>query len=118
MAVAARLRPVGAQRADDDFTPALRYHVARDTAVAVPDIHSGLLRDVYVTLIAVAPDSSGATVRLAVNPLVGLIWAGGGMTAAGGLLAAVRAARRRPRARARALPARPPDVAVQPKAAT
>lgn len=116
MAVAARLRPVGAQRPDDDFIPALRYHVARDTAVAVPDIHSGPLRDVYVTLIAVTPDSGGATVRLAVNPLVGLIWAGGGITTAGGLLAAVRAARRRPRATA--LPVRPPDVAVQLDAAT
>jgi cytochrome c-type biogenesis protein CcmF len=109
MAVTARLRPVGVERADRDFAPALRYYPARDVAVTVPDIHSGLLRDVYVTLIAVAPDSSEATVRLAVNPLVGPLWAGGGMTAAGGLLAAVRAVRRRPRTGA--VPARPPDVA-------
>jgi cytochrome c-type biogenesis protein CcmF len=115
MAVAARLRPVGAAGTDRDFTPALRYYPARDTAVTVPDIHGGLLRDTYVTLIAVAPDSGGATVRLAVNPLVGLLWAGGGSAAAGGLLAAVGAVRRR--SRPGAMPARSPDVVRRTEAA-
>ncbi|MGR6320226.1 cytochrome c-type biogenesis CcmF C-terminal domain-containing protein [Micromonospora soli] len=92
-------------------TPALRYHPARDTAVTVPAIDTGPLRDTYVTLLAVAPDSGSATVRLAVNPLVGLLWAGGGLTALGGLMAAVGAAgpRRRPTA--------PTEVGATPVAA-
>ncbi|SCF06633.1 cytochrome c-type biogenesis protein CcmF [Micromonospora coriariae] len=97
MTVRARLRLTEAGGGEQTIRPALRYNPARDTAVTVPAIQTGLLRDTYVTLIAVAPDSGSATVRLAVNPLVGLLWAGGTLTAAGGLLAAIRTARpRRP----------------------
>jgi cytochrome c-type biogenesis protein CcmF len=78
--------------------PALRYDPARDTVVTVPAIDEGLRRDVYLTLLAVAEDSGSATVRLAVNPLVGLVWAGGAVGTAGGLLALANVARpRRPR---------------------
>ncbi|MEH0841989.1 cytochrome c-type biogenesis CcmF C-terminal domain-containing protein [Micromonospora sp. CPCC 205711] len=97
MSVRARLRLTAPDGAARTATPALRYHPARDTAVALPAIDTGLLRDTYVTLIAVAPDNGSATVRLAVNPLVGLLWAGGGLTALGGLLAALGATRRRHR---------------------
>jgi cytochrome c-type biogenesis protein CcmF len=99
-AMTARLRPVGAAGTAGDFIPAMRFLAARDTVVTVPDIHSGPLQDTYVTLVAVTPDSGSATVRLAVNPLVGLLWVGGALIASGGLLAAARAAQRRPRDRA------------------
>ncbi|OKI67385.1 heme lyase CcmF/NrfE family subunit [Micromonospora sp. CB01531] len=99
MAVRARLVLTASGHAGPTITPALRYHPARDTAVTVPAIGTGLLHDTYVTLIAVSEDSGSATVRLAVNPLVGLLWAGGALTATGGLLAAARSARR-PAARA------------------
>ncbi|MFF4875058.1 heme lyase CcmF/NrfE family subunit [Micromonospora sp. NPDC000668] len=104
MTVRARLRLTEAGGGERTVRPALRYNPARDTAVTVPAIQTGLLRDTYVTLIAVAPDSGSATVRLAVNPLVGLLWAGGTLTAAGGLLAAIRTAR----------PRRPDVVAASP----
>ncbi|PZG24073.1 cytochrome C biogenesis protein CcmF [Micromonospora craterilacus] len=79
-------------------TPALRYDPARDTAVTVPAISSGPRRDTYLTLIAVAEDGGSATLRLAVNPLVGLIWLGGALITVGGLTAlAVTARSRRPR---------------------
>ncbi|MEU5723635.1 cytochrome c-type biogenesis CcmF C-terminal domain-containing protein [Micromonospora sp. NPDC047738] len=109
MAVRARLALTASGRAGPAITPALRYHPARDTAVTVPAIGTGLLRDTYVTLIAVSEDSGSATVRLAVNPLVGLIWAGGALTATGGLLAAARSTRR---PAARAGRAEPAPVAV------
>jgi cytochrome c-type biogenesis protein CcmF len=97
MAVRARLALSTSGRATRTVAPALRYHPARDTAVTVPAIVTGPLRDTYVTLLAVSEDSGTATVRLAVNPLVGLIWAGGGLTAVSGLLAAAAAARPRTR---------------------
>ncbi len=97
MTVRARLRLTEADGRQRTLTPALRYHPARDATVTVPAIDTGPLRDTYVTLIAVAADSGSATVRLAVNPLVGLLWAGGALTAAGGLVAAVGAARSRRR---------------------
>ncbi|MFE9690174.1 heme lyase CcmF/NrfE family subunit [Micromonospora sp. NPDC005806] len=114
MAVRAPLALTASGRDARTIAPALRYHPARDTAVTVPAIGTGLLRDTYVTLIAVSADSGSATVRLAVNPLVGLLWAGGALTATGGLLAAAATARSRPRSdRPRPVPA-----AVGPGAAT
>ncbi|MEO3777656.1 cytochrome c-type biogenesis CcmF C-terminal domain-containing protein [Micromonospora sp. B11E3] len=103
MTVRARLRLSGAG-GGRTVAPALRYHPARDATVTVPAIRTGPLRDTYVTLLAVAPDGGSATVRLAVNPLVGLLWTGGALTAAGGLLAAAGAVRPRRRAAAPAGP--------------
>ncbi|MEU5942997.1 cytochrome c-type biogenesis CcmF C-terminal domain-containing protein [Micromonospora sp. NPDC047548] len=101
MSVRARLRLVGADGRQRTVAPALRYHPARDTAVTVPVIDTGLRRDTYVTLLAVAADGGSATLRLAVNPLVSLLWCGGALTTGGGLLAlAGGAARRRRRAKA------------------
>ncbi|SCL32880.1 cytochrome c-type biogenesis protein CcmF [Micromonospora rhizosphaerae] len=113
MAVSARLRLTEPRDRDRILAPDLRYYPARDTAVTVPRIETGLLRDTYVTLIAVAPDNSGATVRLAVNPLVGLLWAGGALTVAGGLLALLTSVRQR-----RTGNSRPPEVRPAVGAAT
>jgi cytochrome c-type biogenesis protein CcmF len=90
-----RLTLSGGARGTTD--PQLRYYPARDLTVSVPAIQSRPARDVYATVLGVAPDGSTATVRLAVNPLVGLVWLGGALTALGGLAAVVRwPARRRP----------------------
>ncbi|MFG3603221.1 heme lyase CcmF/NrfE family subunit [Micromonospora chersina] len=118
MAVRARLALTASGRPARTMTPALRYQAARDAAVTVPAIRTGPLRDTYVTLLAVAEDSGTATVRLAVNPLVGLIWAGGALTAASGLLAAAVTARPRTRTAGRTDRPRPAPVAVGPGAAT
>ncbi|MFU8871774.1 heme lyase CcmF/NrfE family subunit [Micromonospora sp. SL4-19] len=112
MTVRARLRLTEAGGAERTITPALRYHPARDMAVTVPAIGTGPLRDTYVTLIAVAEDSGSATIRIAVNPLVGLLWAGGALTTAGGVVAAVGAARSRRRPTAQAGGRQPSTVAV------
>ncbi|MFU8850761.1 heme lyase CcmF/NrfE family subunit [Micromonospora sp. SL1-18] len=116
MAVGARLRLTGADGTERTVTPALRYHPARDATVTVPAIDTGPLRDTYVTLIAVAADSGSATVRLAVNPLVGLLWAGGALTAAGGLVAAAGAARARRRPTGQTVGRPPSPVAAGPQA--
>ncbi|MGC3864271.1 heme lyase CcmF/NrfE family subunit [Micromonospora chersina] len=118
MAVQARLALTASGRDARTITPALRYHAARDTAVTVPAIGTGPLRDTYVTLLAVAEDSGTATVRLAVNPLVGLIWVGGALTAVSGLLGAAATARPRTRPAARADRPGPAPVAAAPGAAT
>jgi cytochrome c-type biogenesis protein CcmF len=89
--------------------PQLRYYPARDLTVSVPAIRSSATRDVYATVLAVASDGTTATVRLAVNPLVGLVWLGGGLTALGGLATAVRWPARRRAA---------PQAAPEPKPAT
>ncbi|MGW0435620.1 heme lyase CcmF/NrfE family subunit [Micromonospora sp. NPDC003197] len=77
----------------DSLRPQLRYFPAWDMTVSVPGIRSGLLRDHYATLLAVSPDGSRATVRLAVNPLISVLWAGSALTVLGGLLAIGRRSR-------------------------
>ncbi|MFG1779487.1 heme lyase CcmF/NrfE family subunit [Micromonospora sp. NPDC049051] len=94
MAVQARLA-VSAGGTSHTAVPELRYDPARDAAVTVPAIDEGLHRDVYLTLVAVSDDGGSATVRVAVNPFVGLIWAGGAVATAGGLIALNGAARTR-----------------------
>ncbi|TVT31415.1 heme lyase CcmF/NrfE family subunit, partial [Amycolatopsis rhizosphaerae] len=69
---------------------ALHYYPARDTTVSVPAIRSRPEGDVYLTVTGVAADGQHATVRLSVDPLVGLLWAGGAITALGGLLSLIR----------------------------
>jgi cytochrome c-type biogenesis protein CcmF len=75
--------------------PSLRYFPAHDTTVAGPAVVGGVRSDVYLTLLAVDPDAGTATVRLAVNPLVGWIWAGGVLMVLGSLVAAVPGRTRR-----------------------
>ncbi len=96
MTVAARLvlerdgRPLGTT------SPVMHYYPARDTTVGVPAILSRPWGDVYLTLTGVDGAGGLATVRLAVNWFVPLIWAGGALIALGGLLALLRRERREP----------------------
>jgi cytochrome c-type biogenesis protein CcmF len=86
MSVDARLAMTSADHPAGSVTASLRHYSGWDTTVSVPGIQPGLLRDRYATLIAVSDDGTRATIRLAVNPMIGAIWLGGAMTAAGGLL--------------------------------
>ncbi|MEX0429327.1 heme lyase CcmF/NrfE family subunit [Nocardioides sp. DS6] len=76
-------------------TAALRYFPTHETTVAAPAILSGLGGDRYVTLLAAEQSGTTATIRLAVNPMVSWIWAGGALLVLGGILGA-RRPRRRP----------------------
>jgi cytochrome c-type biogenesis protein CcmF len=70
--------------------PNLRYYPGHDLTVSIPGIHSGLTHDVYATVLSVTEDAGSVTVRLAVNPLVGLVWVGGFVVALGGALSLYR----------------------------
>ncbi|SIR51220.1 cytochrome c-type biogenesis CcmF C-terminal domain-containing protein [Micromonospora avicenniae] len=111
MAVQARLALTG-DGAEHSVAPRLWYDTARDTAVTVPWIATGLRRDTYVTLLSVAADGSTATVRLAVNPLVGVLWCGAALIVGGGLLGFATSVRRIRRRTPPSAPAAPP-AAVQ-----
>jgi cytochrome c-type biogenesis protein CcmF len=82
----------------------LRYAPAQDTTVAVPAISSRVSGDLYVTLLSAARNGT-VTVRVARNPMIGLVWGGGGLMALCGLASLAmagpgrRRVRRRPRRR-------------------
>ncbi|MGN6129943.1 MAG: heme lyase CcmF/NrfE family subunit [Nocardioidaceae bacterium] len=67
--------------------PALRFFPAQSMTVAQPSIRSSVGGDVYVTLLSVDQAAHKATLRLAVNPMVGWIWTGGAVMVAGAALA-------------------------------
>ncbi|MFD2025171.1 cytochrome c-type biogenesis CcmF C-terminal domain-containing protein [Promicromonospora aerolata] len=69
--------------------PQLRWYADDAAMLAGPDIRSRFLDDVYVTLLDADPSSGTATVRLAVTPLVGWLWAAVALAVAGGVVAAV-----------------------------
>jgi cytochrome c-type biogenesis protein CcmF len=88
------------------YEPALSLFPNRVEAIGTPSVHTGVLRDVYLTLVS-SPDETGrVTLGVLVNPLVVWLWIGGGVMAAGTALAAWPGRRRRPAAEE----ARPPET--------
>ncbi|OBB35713.1 cytochrome c-type biogenesis CcmF C-terminal domain-containing protein [Mycobacterium sp. 852002-51961_SCH5331710] len=90
MTVAAHLTLDRNGRALGDVSPVLHYYPRRDTTVGAPAIRSRPWGDVYTTVTAVDQDGMRATIRLAVNPFVPLIWLGGVIIAAAGAFALIR----------------------------
>jgi cytochrome c-type biogenesis protein CcmF len=110
MSTAARIEVIdGATRTTTE--PELRFFPAHGMTVAGPSVLSDLTGDVYLTLLSVDEGSRTATVRLAVNPLVGWIWAGGALMALGGAVALWP--RRRTRPGAVAVPAEEPEQTLE-----
>jgi cytochrome c-type biogenesis protein CcmF len=66
----------------------LQFYPSHRMTATRPAVHTSPVGDVYLTLLAVSGDRRSATVRLAWNPLVGWIWAGGALTVLGGVIAA------------------------------
>ncbi|MFC8923069.1 cytochrome c-type biogenesis CcmF C-terminal domain-containing protein [Cellulosimicrobium sp. NPDC057127] len=75
--------------------PQLRWYDADGVLVAGPATRSTLTGDVHVAILDADPGAGTVTLRLAVTPLVGWIWAGGLLLVAGAALAGARGARRR-----------------------
>ncbi len=96
MSTAARLSVLVDGRSEPLDTAALVFYPGRDVTVPTPAIASSPAGDLYVTLLAVDPDQGTATLRVTLEPLVGLLWAGGAVMALGGILVALPGRRRRP----------------------
>ena len=93
-AVKARLRVDGGAV----FEPALtRFVRSTSQAIGTPSVKTGLLGDVYLTLVSPPTEPGGtAVVDVIVQPLISWLWIGGGLMAVGTLMAASPGARRRP----------------------
>ncbi|MEU4511108.1 cytochrome c-type biogenesis CcmF C-terminal domain-containing protein [Nonomuraea wenchangensis] len=85
--------------------PSLTYFPARGgSPVAHPAIRSGLAGDLYVSVTEIDQEGGAVMLRVAVNPLMGMLWTSGGLTALGGLLALLPAGRKRTRTSGRSGP--------------
>jgi cytochrome c-type biogenesis protein CcmF len=86
--------------------------------IGTPSVRTGLLEDVYLTLVATPADDGRATIGVAVNPLVLWLWIGGGVMALGTVLALLPRRRAAPRERARDLAATAEAATDEPVATT
>jgi cytochrome c-type biogenesis protein CcmF len=69
------------------YEPALSIFPNATQAIGTPSVRTGVLRDVYLTLVS-SPDGDGrVTLGVQVNPLVLWLWIGGGIVVAGTIVA-------------------------------
>jgi cytochrome c-type biogenesis protein CcmF len=86
------------ERGDDDlgvYAPAVNIFPNSTSAIGTPSVRTGLLRDVYLTLISSPVDGGRVTLGVAVNPMVVWLWIGGGFLAVGTVIALLPVLRRR-----------------------
>jgi cytochrome c-type biogenesis protein CcmF len=77
------------------YEPAIKSFPGTTTAIGTPSIKTGLVRDVYLTLISSPRKSGRVTIGVAINPMVVWLWIGGGVVALGTFLALTPSLRRR-----------------------
>src|SRR5262249_57619965 len=88
------------RRGGDDlgtYAPAISTFPNASQGIGTPSVRTGLREDVYLTLVSSPNQQGRVTIGVAVNPMVLWLWVGGGVIAAGTLLALSPSLRRRPR---------------------
>jgi cytochrome c-type biogenesis protein CcmF len=89
------------------YAPAISTFPNANGGIGTPSVHTGLLRDVYLTLVSSPGDTNRVTLGIAVNPMILWLWVGGAVMGAGTLLALVPTRRRAVRRGAEPLAAEP-----------
>jgi cytochrome c-type biogenesis protein CcmF len=85
------------ERGGDDlgvYAPAISTFPGDVTGVATPSVRTGLLRDVYLTLVSSPNERGRITLGVAINPMVVWVWIGGGLLAVGAAIALIPQRRR------------------------
>ncbi len=70
------------------LTPSLNLYPSASEPIGTPSIKYGVFKDLYSSVLGFDNDGRRASFRFFLNPGVAWLWAGGGVMAAGGLLAA------------------------------
>jgi cytochrome c-type biogenesis protein CcmF len=94
------------------FEPSLSIFPNATQAIGTPAVRTGLLEDVYLTLVSSPTDADRVTIGVALNPMVLWLWIGGGIMAAGTVVALLPGRRRR--AVSQAGDVRPPERELVP----
>jgi cytochrome c-type biogenesis protein CcmF len=71
-----------------ELAPRVNHYRENGQAIPTPAVQSGLLEDLYVSLIRVDQEAGTASIQVIKQPLVWWLWFGGLMVFGGGLLAA------------------------------
>jgi len=93
--VSARVR---VERGGDDlgvYAPAISTFPNFNSGIGTPSVRTGILQDVYLTLVSSPTETGAVTLRVQINPMVLWLWTGGLIMALGTALALLPARRRR-----------------------
>ena len=90
--VGARIRVDGGKT----YTPQLRRFPNNAQAIGTPSVRTGLVDDVYLSLLTAPADADSVNLRVIIEPLAVWMWIGGGVIAFGTILAAWPGRRRNP----------------------
>ncbi|HEV3226546.1 MAG TPA: cytochrome c-type biogenesis CcmF C-terminal domain-containing protein [Acidimicrobiales bacterium] len=90
--VGARIRVDGGKT----YAPQLRRFPNNAQAIGTPSVRTGLVDDVYLSLLTAPDDSNAVNLRIIIEPLAVWMWIGGAVIAFGTLLAAWPGRRRDP----------------------
>ena len=78
------------------YAPSVSTFPNSNQAIGTPSVRTGVLRDIYLTLIS-SPNKTGrVTIGVGINPMVVWIWFGGALLAIGTIGALLPSVRRRP----------------------
>jgi cytochrome c-type biogenesis protein CcmF len=79
------------------YAPAISTYPNSTEGIGTPSVHTGLVDDVYLTLVSARDSQQRITLGVRINPLIVWLWIGGGFMALGTILALSPRLRRRPR---------------------
>ena len=78
------------------YAPSVSTFPNSNQAIGTPSVRTGVLRDIYLTLVS-SPNRTGrVTIGVGINPMVTWIWTGGALLAIGTIAALLPSLRRRP----------------------
>jgi cytochrome c-type biogenesis protein CcmF len=80
------------------YSPAISTYPNSTEGIGTPSVHTGVIEDVYLTLVSSPGAQRAITLGVRVNPLIVWLWIGGAFMALGTILALAPRLRRRPRA--------------------
>src|SRR4029077_14659307 len=81
------------------YAPAISTYPNSTEGICTPSVRTGVVEDVYVTLVSAPASQQVITLGVRINPMIVWLWIGGGFMALGTILALSPRLRRRSRPR-------------------
>jgi cytochrome c-type biogenesis protein CcmF len=91
------------------YSPAISTYPNSTEGIGTPSVRTGLVEDVYLTLVSAPASQQVITLGVRINPMIVWLWVGGGFMALGTILALSPRLRRRSRPRPAADAASEPE---------
>jgi cytochrome c-type biogenesis protein CcmF len=96
--VSARVRVTKGDRNLGTYAPGISTYPNSTEGIGTPSVHTGVVDDVYLTLLSARDAQNRVTLGVRINPMIVWLWIGGAFMALGTILALAPRLRRRPRA--------------------